>query len=33
MKLHHFKKLVTGEGKDITDQVPRDVTETMVRMK
>ena len=33
MKIHHFKKLVNAEGKDITDQAPRAFTETMTRMK
>jgi hypothetical protein len=33
MKLHHFKKLITGEGKDITDQMPKDERETMIKMK
>jgi len=33
MKIHHFKKLINGEGKDITDQMPKDVRETMTRMK
>jgi hypothetical protein len=33
MKMHHFKKLITGEGKDITDQMPKDAIETMTRMK
>jgi len=31
--MHHFKKLITGEGKDITDQMPKDAIETMTRMK
>ena len=33
LKLHHFKKLITGEGKDITDQMPKDARETMMRLK
>ena len=33
VKMHHFKKLITGEGKDITDQMPKDAIETMTRMK
>ncbi|HUQ65719.1 MAG TPA: hypothetical protein VM101_06180 [Flavitalea sp.] len=33
IKLHQFKKLVDGNGKDITDQVPKDVIETMTRLK
>jgi len=33
VKMHHFKKLVTGDGKDITDQMPKDAIETMTRMK
>ena len=33
MKMHHFKKLVNGDGKDITDQMPKDVRETMTRVK
>ena len=33
MKIHHFKKLVNGEGKDITEQVPKDAKETMTRLK
>ena len=31
MKVRHFKKLVDAQGKDVTDQMPKDVWETMVR--
>jgi hypothetical protein len=33
MELHHFKKLVNGQGTDITAQVPKDVKEKLTRMK
>ena len=33
VKMRHFKKLVTAEGKDITDQMPKDAWETLTRMK
>ena len=33
LKLHHFKKLITGDGTDITAQMPKDATETMIKMK
>lgn len=33
LKLHHFKKLITGDGKDITDQMPKDARDTMMRLK
>jgi len=33
VKMRHFKKLVNAEGKDITDQMPKDAYETLTRMK
>ena len=33
VKMRHFKKLVDAEGKDITDQMPKDAYETLTRMK
>jgi hypothetical protein len=33
LKLHHFKKLIDAQGKDITDQMPKDVWDTMTRLK
>lgn len=33
IKLRHFKKLIDANGKDITDQMPKDAFETMMRMK
>lgn len=33
VKLRHFKKLLDKEGNDITDQMPKNMVETMVRMK
>ncbi len=33
VKLRHFKKLIDAQGKDITDQMPKDGWETMVRLK
>jgi hypothetical protein len=33
MTVHHFKKLINGEGKDITDMMPKDAIDTMTRLK
>lgn len=33
VKMRHFKKLVDATGKDITDQMPKDVWETSTRLK
>lgn len=33
VKMRHFKKLVDAQGKDITDQMPKDVWETSTRLK
>ena len=33
LKMRHFKKLIDAQGKDITDQMPKDVWETAVRLK
>ena len=33
LKMRHFKKLIDAQGKDITDQMPKDVWETVVRLK
>lgn len=33
VKMRHFKKLVDANGKDMTDQMPKDAYETMTRMK
>jgi hypothetical protein len=33
VKMRHFKKLIDGQGKDITDQMPKDAWETLVRLK
>jgi hypothetical protein len=33
IKLHHFKKLVDANGKDMTDQMPKDAWETMTRVQ
>jgi len=33
VKLRHFKKLLDGQGNDMTDQMPQDMVETLVRMK
>ena len=33
LMLHHFKKLIDAEGKDITDQMPKDDRDTMTRLK
>jgi hypothetical protein len=33
LMLHHFKKLIDAEGKDITEQMPKDDRETMTRLK
>jgi hypothetical protein len=31
LKIRHFKKLIDAQGKDITDQMPKDAWETMTR--
>ena len=33
VKMRHFKKLVDAQGKDITDQMPKDAWETSTRLK
>jgi hypothetical protein len=33
LKLHHFVKLIDAQGKDMTDQMPKDAWETMTRVK
>ena len=33
VKMRHFKKLIDGQGKDITDQMPKDAWETSIRLK
>ena len=33
LKLRHFKKLIDAQGKDITDQMPKDAWETSIRLK
>ncbi len=33
VKLRHFKKLIDANGKDITDQMPKDAWETSTRLK
>lgn len=33
LKLRHFKKLIDATGKDITDQMPKDVWETSTKLK
>ena len=33
LKMRHFKKLIDAQGKDITDQMPKDAWETVVRLK
>ena len=33
VKMRHFKKLIDATGKDITDQMPKDVWETSTRLK
>lgn len=33
VKLRHFKKLFDAQGNDMTDQMPKNMVETMVRMK
>lgn len=33
LKLRHFKKLIDAQGKDITDQMPKDAWETSTRVK
>ena len=33
LKMRHFKKLIDAQGKDITDQMPKDAWETAVRLK
>lgn len=33
VKLRHFKKLIDAQGKDVTDQMPKDAWETLIRVK
>jgi hypothetical protein len=33
VKMRHFKKLIDAQGKDITDQMPKDAWETSVKLK
>ncbi|MDQ3845519.1 MAG: hypothetical protein M3342_16150 [Bacteroidota bacterium] len=33
LKLRHFKKLVDAQGRDITDQMPKDAWETVTKLK
>jgi hypothetical protein len=33
VKMRHFKKLIDAQGKDITDQMPKDAWETSTRLK
>ena len=33
VKMRHFKKLIDAQGKDITDQMPKNAWETAVRLK
>jgi hypothetical protein len=33
VKMRHFKKLIDAQGRDITDQMPKDAWETSVRLK
>jgi hypothetical protein len=33
LKLRHFKKLIDAQGKDVTDQMPKDAWETSTRLK
>lgn len=33
LKMRHFKKLIDAQGKDITDQMPKDAWETATRLK
>ena len=33
LKMRHFKKLIDAQGKDITDQMPKDEWETDTRLK
>jgi hypothetical protein len=33
VKMHHFQKLIDVNGKDVTDQMPKDAWETITRMK
>jgi len=33
IKMHHFKKLIDAQGKDITAQMPKDAWETMTRVQ
>jgi len=33
VKMRHFKKLIDAQGKDVTDQMPKDAWETLVRLK
>ena len=33
VKMRHFKKLIDAQGKDMTDQMPKDAWETMTRFQ
>lgn len=33
VRMRHFKKLIDAQGKDITDQMPKNVFDTMTRAK
>jgi Lipocalin-like domain len=33
LKVRHFKKLIDAQGKDITDQMPKDAWETSTRLQ
>lgn len=33
VKMRHFKKLIDAQGRDVTDQMPKDAWETVVRFK
>jgi hypothetical protein len=33
VKMRHFKKLIDAQGKDMTDQMPKDAWETMTRVQ
>lgn len=33
LKMRHFKKLIDGQGNEITNQMPKDAWETAVRLK
>ena len=33
LKLYHFIKLIDAQGKDITEQMPKDVWDTRTRLK